>query len=230
VLEGYGVTECAPVVAVNVPMSCRSGSVGKLVPGMDYKLEPVPGIDSGGVLHVKGPNLMKGYLLYANPGVIDTNALHEGWYSTGDIVAVDEDDFLFIRGRVKRFAKIAGEMVSLEVVESIAAKAAPGFAHAASTRADAAKGEAIVLFTTAATLGRDQLGAAAKALGASELAVPRVIQKLDEIPLLGTGKTDYVKLKTLAEGKQPATAAAESPVPAAAAAGSREHTHDTRVT
>jgi acyl-[acyl-carrier-protein]-phospholipid O-acyltransferase / long-chain-fatty-acid--[acyl-carrier-protein] ligase len=219
VLEGYGVTECAPVVAVNVPMSCRSGSVGKLVPGMDYKLEPVPGIDSGGVLHVKGPNLMKGYLLYANPGVIDTNALHEGWYSTGDIVAVDEDDFLFIRGRVKRFAKIAGEMVSLEVVESIAAKAAPGFAHAASTRADAAKGEAIVLFTTAATLGRDQLGAAAKALGASELAVPRVIQKLDEIPLLGTGKTDYVKLKTLAEGKQPATAAAESPVPAAAAAG-----------
>jgi acyl-[acyl-carrier-protein]-phospholipid O-acyltransferase / long-chain-fatty-acid--[acyl-carrier-protein] ligase len=207
VLEGYGVTECAPVVAVNVPMSCRIGSVGKLVPCMNYRLEPVPGIDTGGVLHVKGPNVMKGYLLYSNPGVIDTSALHDGWYGTGDIVSIDEEDFVFIRGRVKRFAKIAGEMVSLEVVESIAAKAAPGFAHAASARADAAKGEAIMLFTTAPSLSREQLGAAAKSLGASELAVPRVIVNMPEIPLLGTGKTDYVQLKALAESKQPAPTA-----------------------
>ena len=152
VLEGYGVTECAPVVAVNVPMACRIGSVGKFVPGLEYRIEPVPGIDAGGVLRVRGPNVMKGYLLYANPGVIDSSSLRDGWYDTGDIVVIDDEDFVHIRGRVKRFAKIAGEMVSLEVVEQIAAKAAPGFAHAASTRPDAAKGEAIVLFTTSPSL------------------------------------------------------------------------------
>jgi acyl-[acyl-carrier-protein]-phospholipid O-acyltransferase/long-chain-fatty-acid--[acyl-carrier-protein] ligase len=208
VLEGYGVTECAPVVAVNVPMACRIGSVGKLVPGMDHRLEPVPGIETGGILHVKGPNVMKGYLLYSNPGVIDASTLHDGWYDTGDVVSIDEDDFVFIRGRVKRFAKIAGEMVSLEVVESIAARAAPGFAHAASTRADAAKGEAVVLFTTAPSLSREQLVAAARELGATELAVPRAIIRVAEIPLLGTGKTDYVKLKALAESPETAVAAA----------------------
>lgn len=207
VLEGYGVTECAPVVAVNVPMACRIGSVGKLVPGLEHRLEPVPGIDTGGILHVKGPNVMMGYLLFANPGVIDrAKSLEDGWYNTGDIVSIDDEDFVFIRGRVKRFAKIAGEMVSLEVVEQIATKAAPGQAHAASTRADAAKGEAIVLFTTAASLSRDQLIAAAKSLGAAELAVPRVIINVPEIPLLGTGKTDYVKLKALAEEPAPARA------------------------
>jgi acyl-[acyl-carrier-protein]-phospholipid O-acyltransferase/long-chain-fatty-acid--[acyl-carrier-protein] ligase len=205
VLEGYGVTECAPVVAVNVPMACRIGSVGQLVPGMEHELEPVPGIDSGGVLHVKGPNIMKGYLLYDNPGVIVPPASpRPGWHNTGDIVFIDEDDFVHIRGRVKRFAKIAGEMISLEVVEQVAAKAAPGFAHAVSTRPDPAKGEAIVLFTTAPAIGRDQLSAAAKALGAPELAVPRVVIVLEEIPLLGTGKTDYVRLKAMAESKSEA--------------------------
>jgi acyl-[acyl-carrier-protein]-phospholipid O-acyltransferase/long-chain-fatty-acid--[acyl-carrier-protein] ligase len=201
VLEGYGVTECAPVVAVNVPMACRTGSVGKLVPGLDYRLEPVAGIDEGGVLHVKGPNVMLGYLRFEHPGVVDSSTLRDGWYDTGDIVVMDEDDFVHIRGRVKRFAKIAGEMVSLEVVEQIAAKAAPGDTHAASTRPDAAKGEAIVLFTTSKSLSRDQLSAAAKAMGAAELAVPRVLVPIAQIPLLGTGKTDYVRLKALAESK-----------------------------
>jgi acyl-[acyl-carrier-protein]-phospholipid O-acyltransferase / long-chain-fatty-acid--[acyl-carrier-protein] ligase len=200
VLEGYGVTECAPVVAVNVPMACRIGSVGQLVPGMEHELEPVPGIESGGVLHVKGPNIMKGYFLFDNPGIISPpKSIHEGWHSTGDIVFIDEDGFVHIRGRAKRFAKIAGEMISLEVVELIATKAAPGFAHAASTRTDAAKGEAIVLFTTAPELTREQLSAAAKNLGSPELAVPRAVITLGEIPLLGTGKTDYVRLKNMAE-------------------------------
>ena len=150
VLEGYGVTECAPVVAVNVPMACRSGSVGQLVPGMEYELEKVPGVEEGGILHVTGPNLMKGYLLFDTPGVITApQSIRPGWYNTGDIVYIDADDFVYIRGRVKRFAKIAGEMISLEVVEKIAAEAAPGFLHAASSRPDASKGEAIVLFTTA---------------------------------------------------------------------------------
>lgn len=208
VLEGYGVTECAPVVAVNVPMACRIGSVGQLVPGMEYQLESVPGIEQAGILHVKGPNLMKGYLLFDRPGVITPpKSVAEGWYSTGDIVSIDDDDFVHIRGRVKRFAKIAGEMISLEVVEGIAQRAAPNYSHAASTRADSAKGEAIVLFTTSPTLTREALLGAAKSLGAPELAVPRIIVPIDEIPLLGTGKTDHVRLKAMGEDKLPAAAA-----------------------
>ncbi len=211
ILEGYGVTECAPVVAVNVPMACRRGSVGQLLPGMQYELEAVPGIDNGGALQVHGPNLMKGYLLFDQPGIIQPPpAIRPGWYATGDIVEVDADGFLHIRGRLKRFAKIAGEMVSLEVVEQIAAVAAPGLLHAASTRSDAAKGEALVLFTTAAALSREQLLAAARSLGAPELAVPRVIRPVDALPLLGSGKTDYVSLKRLAEAT-----ATETPSPLA---------------
>lgn len=202
ILEGYGVTECAPVVAVNVPMACRIGSVGQLLPCVESELEAVPGIAEGGALHVKGPNVMKGYFLFDKPGVIQPPpSIGAGWYSTGDIVAVDDEGYVHIRGRLKRFAKIAGEMVSLEVVEKIAAIAAPGFTHAASTRSDAAKGEALVLFTTAPAteLARDQLVAAAKANGSPELAVPRVIRSVDAIPLLGSGKTDYVRLKQMAE-------------------------------
>jgi acyl-[acyl-carrier-protein]-phospholipid O-acyltransferase / long-chain-fatty-acid--[acyl-carrier-protein] ligase len=199
ILEGYGVTECAPVIAVNVPMACRIGSVGQMVPGMDYSIEAVVGIENGGALHVKGPNVMKGYLLFDKPGFIQPpNSIGEGWYATGDIVEIDEDDFVHIRGRVKRFTKIAGEMISLEVVERIAAHAAPGCVHAASSRSDSSKGEAIVLFTTARSLLREQLSAAAKSLGAPELAVPRDIRIVDAIPLLGSGKTDYLRLKELA--------------------------------
>jgi len=210
VLEGYGVTECAPVIAVNVPMACRIGAVGQFVPGMQYELEPVPGIEQGGVLHVKGPNVMKGYLLYDAPGVIQPpSSKGDGWYSTGDIVYVDADDFVHIRGRLKRFAKIAGEMVSLETVERMAAAAAPGYLHAASTRPDSGKGEAIVLFTTAPALAREQLSASARSLGLAELAVPRIVVSVAEIPLLGTGKTDYVRLKSLAEATASTAAAAE---------------------
>jgi acyl-[acyl-carrier-protein]-phospholipid O-acyltransferase/long-chain-fatty-acid--[acyl-carrier-protein] ligase len=199
ILEGYGVTECAPVIAVNVPMACRTGTVGQLVPGMLHSLEAVNGIENGGALHVRGPNVMKGYLLYENPGVLQPPcSIAAGWYATGDIVEIDADDFVHIRGRVKRFAKIAGEMISLEVVERIAVQASPGFMHAASSRTDSAKGEAIVLFTTDGCLLREQMSAAAKNLGAPELAVPRDIRILPAIPLLGSGKTDYVHLKELA--------------------------------
>ncbi len=196
ILEGYGVTECAPVIAVNVPMACRIGSVGQLLPGMEYALEPIAGIEKGGALHVKGPNVMNGYLIYDAPGIIQPpQSIGPGWYATGDIVELDSDDFIHIRGRVKRFAKIAGEMISLEVVERLASLAAPGFAHAASSRPDPSKGEAIVLFTTARELSREKLSAAARAAGAPELAVPRSIRRLEAIPLLGSGKTDYMRLK-----------------------------------
>jgi len=204
ILEGYGVTECAPVVAVNVPMACKTGTVGQLMPCVTYELEPVPGIERGGALHIKGPNVMKGYYLFDRPGVIQRpEAIGEGWYATGDIVEIDDEGYVHIRGRLKRFAKIAGEMISLEVVENIAKAAYPGFVHAVSTRPDASKGEALVLFTTAPDMQRGQLLAAAKAAGAPELAVPRTIRQVKEIPLLGTGKTDYVTLKQMAENEAP---------------------------
>jgi acyl-[acyl-carrier-protein]-phospholipid O-acyltransferase/long-chain-fatty-acid--[acyl-carrier-protein] ligase len=195
ILEGYGATECAPVLAVNTPMACRAGTVGPLLPGLEPKLEAVPGITQGGLLNVRGPNVMLGYYLYDNPGVL--KAPQGGWYSTGDIVDIDADGFVRILGRVKRFAKVAGEMVSLETVEQIANRAAPVGQHAASTQADAQRGENILLFTTDATLTRDVLQATARELGSPELAVPRKIVVLKELPLLGSGKTDYVALKQM---------------------------------
>ncbi|MDD5330259.1 MAG: bifunctional acyl-ACP--phospholipid O-acyltransferase/long-chain-fatty-acid--ACP ligase [Sulfuricella sp.] len=197
ILEGYGATECAPVLAVNTPMAYRSGTVGPLLPGLEPKLESVPGIERGGLLSVRGPNVMLGYYLYDNPGVLKPPA--DGWYGTGDVVEIDADGFVRILGRVKRFAKVAGEMVSLETVEQIASRASPAGMHAATTQADPQRGENIVLYTTDTALARDALLAAARELGSPELAIPRKIEAVKELPLLGTGKTDYVKLKQLAE-------------------------------
>ncbi len=202
ILEGYGATETAPVLAVNTPMAFRSGTVGQLLPCIEHKLIPVPGIDKGGMLHVRGPNVMSGYYRFDNPGVLQvpSSEAGEGWYETGDVVSIDDDGFVSIVGRVKRFAKIAGEMVSLEVVEKLATQASPAAMHGASTQPDGARGEVIVLFTTDVTLTREALSASAKTLGMPEIAVPRKIQRVDALPLLGTGKTDYVTLKKMAEG------------------------------
>ncbi|GBG12483.1 acyl-[acyl-carrier-protein]-phospholipid O-acyltransferase / long-chain-fatty-acid--[acyl-carrier-protein] ligase [Novimethylophilus kurashikiensis] len=197
ILEGYGATECAPVLAVNTPMACRNGTVGPLLPGLEPKLEAVPGIETGGLLSVRGPNVMLGYYLFDTPGVL--KAPENGWYSTGDIVEIDADGFVSIKGRVKRFAKIAGEMVSLETVEQIAHRASSEYQHAATTQIDPQRGENIVLFTTDTALTRDALSTAARELGSPELAVPRKIVPVKELPLLGTGKTDYVTLKQMAE-------------------------------
>jgi len=201
IFEGYGATETAPVLAVNTPMAYRTGTVGNLLPGIESRLVPVPGIERGGILHVRGPNVMAGYLKGDQPGVLQppVSDLGEGWYETGDVVDIDEDGFVRIVGRVKRFAKIAGEMVSLEVVEKLAVAASPTMMHAASSQPDASKGEALVLFTTDPALSREQLSAKARELGIPELAVPRKIQRVDALPLLGTGKTDYVTLKRMAE-------------------------------
>lgn len=201
ILEGYGATETAPVVAVNRPGGNRPGTVGQLLPGIEVKLVPVPGINHGGQLHVHGPNLLSGYYRFEAPGVLQPawSEVGEDWYDTGDVAELSDDGYLAIRGRLKRFAKVAGEMVSLEVVETIARAASPEATHAASTAADPARGEAIVLFTTDAHLARDQLAAAARTLGASELAVARRIVAVEELPLLGTGKVDYLRLKAMAE-------------------------------
>lgn len=197
ILEGYGATECAPVLSVNTPMACRTGTVGPLLPGLESRLEAVPGIAHGGLLSVRGPNVMLGYYLFDNPGVLKPPA--DGWYSTGDVVEIDADGFVRILGRVKRFAKIAGEMVSLEVVEQIAHLASPAGQHAATTQTDPQRGENILLFTTDAELNREALLTAARELGSPELAVARRIVPVAELPLLGTGKTDYVTLKQMAE-------------------------------
>jgi len=201
IFEGYGATETAPVLAVNTPMAYKTGTVGNLLPGLEHRLIPVPGIDHGGILHVRGPNLMAGYLKAEKPGVLQppVSDLGAGWYETGDVVELDEDGFVKIVGRVKRFAKIAGEMVSLEVVEKLATATSPALMHAASSQPDPAKGEALVLFTTDTGLSRESLAAKARELGMPELAVPRKIQRLEALPLLGTGKIDYVTLKRLAE-------------------------------
>ncbi len=197
ILEGYGATECAPVLSANTPMANLNGSVGQFIPGLDHKLESVPGINTGGLLHVRGENVMKGYYLFDNPGVLCPP--EDGWYNTGDIVEVDALGFIHIKGRVKRFAKVAGEMVSLEVVEKIANTAAPEHQHAASTQTDAQRGENIILFTTDPALKREDLQIVAKNLGNPEIAIARKIVRIAELPLLGTGKTDYVTLKQMAE-------------------------------
>ncbi len=197
ILEGYGTTECAPVVSANTPMSNLNGTVGQFVPGLEHKLEAVPGIEAGGLLHVRGENVMMGYYLFDAPGVL--KPVENGWYNTGDIVTIDAQGFVQIQGREKRFAKVAGEMVSLEVVEKIASTAAPEHQHAASTLLDAQRGETIVLFTTDPALKREDLQMVAKNLKQPEIAIARKIIRIDEIPLLGTGKTDYVSLKQMAE-------------------------------
>ena len=201
ILEGYGATETAPVLAVNTPMAYRSNTVGQLLPCIEHQLTPIPGVPQGGLLHVRGPNLMSGYYLFDKPGQLQPpfSEVGKGWYETGDVVSIDDEGFVAIVGRVKRFAKIAGEMVSLEVVEEIALKASPDAKHAATTQPDQARGETIVLFTTDAALTREALKKSAQELGLAEISVPEKIQRVDSLPMLGTGKTDYPTLKQLAE-------------------------------
>jgi acyl-[acyl-carrier-protein]-phospholipid O-acyltransferase/long-chain-fatty-acid--[acyl-carrier-protein] ligase len=196
ILEGYGATETSPVIAVNSAMAARSGTVGRFLPGIDWQLEPAPGVGRGGRLRVRGPNVMLGYLLAEQPGQLVAPA--GGWYDTGDIVEVDGDGFIHILGRAKRFAKIAGEMVSLGLVEELAKGLWPTAEHAVVSRPDVRKGEQLVLFTTQPEAERAALGQYARAQGVSELHVPRSLIRLDKIPLLATGKTDYPSLSQLA--------------------------------
>ncbi|MEM8644828.1 MAG: acyl-[ACP]--phospholipid O-acyltransferase, partial [Pseudomonadota bacterium] len=196
ILEGYGATETAPVLAVNTPMHHKAGTVGRLLPAIKRRLEAIEGIDEGGKLIVSGPNVMSGYLRVENPGVLEPAP--DGWYDTGDIVSIDKDGFVRILGRAKRFAKIAGEMVSLTAVETEVAKAWPDNAHAVVSIPDAKKGEALVLLTDRAELERKDLQAMGKEAGMAELWVPRQVLSVEQVPLLGTGKTDYVTSKELA--------------------------------
>jgi len=201
IMEGYGATETAPVITVNTPMAYRSGTVGQFLPGIEHRLQPIPGIERGGVLHVRGPNVMNGYLKADNPGVLQppTSIEGPGWYETGDIVEVDSDGFVHIVGRVKRFAKVAGEMVSMESVEKLAQAVSPSGLHAASSKSSESRGELLVLFTTDAQVNRAALQKAAQQLGVPELAIPKKVVHVNALPLLGSGKTDFATLKCMAE-------------------------------
>jgi acyl-[acyl-carrier-protein]-phospholipid O-acyltransferase / long-chain-fatty-acid--[acyl-carrier-protein] ligase len=198
ILEGYGATETAPVLAVNTPMHFKAGSVGRLLPGISHRIEQVPGIAEGGKLLVTGPNVMAGYLKADMPGVLQPPP--EGWYDTGDIVSIDAHGYVKIQGRAKRFAKLGGEMVSLTAIEAMVSKLWPDHVHAAVTRADERKGEAIVLVTTKQDASTDELLAFARGEGVSELGVPKELRLVDALPVLATGKTDYVSVEKLVRG------------------------------
>jgi acyl-[acyl-carrier-protein]-phospholipid O-acyltransferase/long-chain-fatty-acid--[acyl-carrier-protein] ligase len=195
ILEGYGATETAPAIAVNTPMHFKAGTVGRLLPGIRHRVEAVPGIEASGRLSVSGPNVMLGYLRADSPGVLQPPP--DGWYDTGDIVDIDAEGFITIKGRMKRFAKIAGEMVPLGGVEELAAKAYPKSAHAVVSLPDAKKGERVVLVTDHPDAQRSQLTAVARETGLPEIFVPRSIVHVKSIPLLGSGKIDYVEVARL---------------------------------
>ncbi|MCB9988327.1 MAG: acyl-[ACP]--phospholipid O-acyltransferase [Rhodospirillales bacterium] len=195
VLEGYGATETAPVIAVNSPMHQKAGTVGRLLPGLEYRLDPVPGVEEGGRLFVRGPNVMLGYYMADNPGVLQPP--EEGWHDTGDIVDIDEEGYVKILGRAKRFAKIAGEMISLTSVETMAQAVYPDADHAVVAIPDQRKGEQLVLVTTQQGAERGDLSSYASVHGITALTVPGNIIVVDKLPLLGTGKTDYTGVQNL---------------------------------
>ncbi len=199
ILEGYGATETAPVTSVNTPMDYKAGSVGRFLPDMLFHLEPVPGIEDAGKLHVAGPNIMKGYLLPDNPGVLVppcSEPYGEGWYDTGDIVHVDEEGFIHIKGRSKRFAKIGGEMVSLTAVEQLAIQAWPDAHHAVVSLPDPKKGEQLILLTTQHEATAKQLAEASE--GVAAINLPKKVFVIEKLPVLATGKTDYAGATQLA--------------------------------
>ena len=196
-LEGYGATEAAPIVAINHPDANRPGTVGQMIPGMEWRLDPVEGIPEGGRLFLRGPNVMQGYLSPDDPEVVEP--LAGGWHDTGDIVDIDKDGYVSILGRMKRFAKIGGEMVSLTAVEGLASAVWPEARHAVVCIPDPRKGEKLVLVTDRRDADVGRLAEWARNHGAPELAVPKKIVHVAEVPVLGTGKTDYVRIQQMAE-------------------------------
>lgn len=204
VFEGYGTTEASPGLATNTPIDTRVGTVGRFLPGIEYALDPVEGVE-GGRLSVRGPNIMLGYLKSDKPGVIQPPATERGpgWYDTGDIVTIDAEGFITIQGRAKRFAKIGGEMISLTAVEELATRAWPESQHACVSLPDFQKGEQLILVTTRENPERAELSAQARADGMSELHVPKRIVSVAKMPLLGSGKVDYPAVTALVESTLP---------------------------
>jgi acyl-[acyl-carrier-protein]-phospholipid O-acyltransferase/long-chain-fatty-acid--[acyl-carrier-protein] ligase len=192
ILEGYGVTETAPALALNTPMFNKFGTVGRILPGMEARLEKVEGVEEGGRLFVHGPNVMLGYLKADNPGVLEPPP--QGWHDTGDIVTIDAQGFIAIKGRAKRFAKIGGEMISLAAVEMLASDLWPQAPSAVVSVPDARKGERLILVTQKKDATRSEFMTFARERGASDLMIPAEIVVVDKLPLLGSGKVDMLTL------------------------------------
>jgi long-chain-fatty-acid--[acyl-carrier-protein] ligase len=201
-LEGYGVTECSPVVATNLPDANRPGSVGQPLPGVEVRvvdLETGEVLPPGkmGMLQVSGPGVFPGYLgAEASPFVE-----REGkrWYVTGDLAEVDPDGFIHFRGRLKRFLKAGGEMISLPALEEPFSRLYPPTEDGPRVAVEGAEtegGRKIVLFTTEPITLKD-----ANALLQKEgfQGVMRLdeVRRLDKLPVLGTGKTDYRRLRAM---------------------------------
>ncbi len=197
ILEGYGVTETAPALALNTPMFNKFGTVGRILPGMETRLEKVEGVEEGGRLYVRGPNVMLGYLQADNPGVLERPV--EGWHDTGDIVAIDEQGFLTIKGRARRFAKVGGEMISLAALEALASELWPNALSAVVAVPDPRRGERLILLTQQKGATRGDFQSFAKAKHASELMIPSEVWVLDKLPVLATGKADMVAVGKLVE-------------------------------
>ncbi|HLH96740.1 MAG TPA: acyl-[ACP]--phospholipid O-acyltransferase [Xanthobacteraceae bacterium] len=192
ILEGYGVTETAPALALNTPMFNKFGSVGRLFPGLEARLDKVEGVEEGGRLVVRGPNVMLGYLKAERPGVLEPPP--EGWHDTGDIVTIDAQGFVTIKGRAKRFAKVGGEMISLAAVEALAGELWPQHQSAVVAVPDARKGERLILVTQKKDATRSEFMAYARAQHAADLMIPSEIMIFDKLPLLGSGKVDMMSL------------------------------------
>jgi acyl-[acyl-carrier-protein]-phospholipid O-acyltransferase/long-chain-fatty-acid--[acyl-carrier-protein] ligase len=197
ILEGYGVTETAPALALNTPMFNKFGTVGRVLPGMEARLEKVEGVEEGGRLYVRGPNVMLGYLKVDNPGVLERPP--EGWHDTGDIVTIDEQGFLTIKGRARRFAKVGGEMISLAAVEALASDLWPNALSAVVAVPDPRKGERLILLTQQKAATRSDFQSFARAKHAADLMIPAEVWVLDKLPVLGTGKVDIMAVGKLVE-------------------------------
>ncbi len=203
VMSGYGATECAPIICMNSALEHKYGTVGRVLPGIEYKVMPVGGIESKegrvGRLFVKGRNVMAGYLKNedANRKYLVEDG---GWYDTGDIVEVDESGFVRIVGRLKRFSKISGEMISLTAVEeALAGIFGENRDIAVMAMMDERKGEKLVLVTNGRNADLKRAREVLREKGYSDLTFPREIIYMKELPKLGTGKPDYVKLRELIE-------------------------------
>ena len=213
-IEGYGVTECSPVIAVNCPdfraagffqPASRPGTVGQPLPGVSIRIvdpdsfEPLP-VDTPGMLIVKGPNVMKGYLGRED---LTAKAIHDGWYITGDIAKVDEDGFIQITDRLSRFSKIGGEMVPHGKVEEALHQAAGAETQvlAVTSVPDEKKGEQLAVLHILDETSIPEILEKASASGLPNLFIPRkdYFVKVEQIPVLGTGKLDLRALKTIAQ-------------------------------
>ena len=199
--EGYGVTETSPAVSANTSACNRPGSVGRLMPEIEARLEPLDDSrDSTGIargrLFLRGPNVMSGYWLPGESRLLTPP--EDGWHDTGDVAEFDDDGFLSLHGRAKRFAKIGGEMVSLAYVEQKVSEVWPEYRHIVCAIDHPTRGEQLVLITEHPEPDRGGLRQALGAQGVADLARPRLILPVEALPLLGSGKPDLRKAQELA--------------------------------